>query len=95
MKYKIEHLYAIEWIDHCSDSGKWINNNEEFLQTPMAFKTVGYVVEDKKDYVVLSQSGHRDIEYRVTCAHMTIIKSCIKKSKRLEIGEFFGKIEFK
>lgn len=95
MKYKNEYLYAIEWRDHCSDDGTWKNNDKEFKQAPITFKTVGWVVEDKPEYVVLAQSGYREKSFRCTSNHMTIIKSCIKKSKRLEIGQYFGKPDLK
>jgi len=95
MKYKIEALYAIKWLDHCHDTGNWVDNNIEFKQEPCIFKTVGYVIEDKKDYVVLAQTSIREKKWRCTSSHMTIIKSCIKKSKRLESGEYFGKTDLK
>lgn len=80
MKYQEDKTYYIEWVDHCNDDGSW---QSEVDIKPMLMYSVGWCVRSEKDYVVLAQNYYRKGKYRSTCAHMVILKNCIKKSKRI------------
>jgi hypothetical protein len=81
MKYKHHSPYYIEWFDHCNDQGQWKEFSNNSFQ-PVVIKTLGWVVSDETTHVILAQnieiSDNPD-----SCSHMLILKSCIKKSKKL------------
>lgn len=84
MKYKEGNAYYIEWWDHCNDQGRWEDDFKNDGFGPIVIKSLGWVVRDEKNHVVIAQnSGIEDSPS--TCAHMLILKVCVKKSKKLDL----------
>lgn len=85
MKFKLHELYYVEWLDHCSDIMNWDWKPGEDME-PCLIKTVGHVVKDHEDYVVLGMSLDRKKSGSlVVSGQMSILKVCIKKRKKLVI----------
>lgn len=81
--YKENIAYFVRWVDHCSDAGDW-RTGEVTHMSPIVIDSVGWVVVDTEDYVTISQQFHKDGDFRTTSSHMTILKTCIKKSFKLK-----------
>jgi hypothetical protein len=73
-KFKVGDLLLVEWIDAIGPSPEWENTKTMQPQPPESAKTVGFLVEDEPDYLVLTQTLSGD-----DCVgRFTIIKSTIK-----------------
>lgn len=72
----INHLIEVEWIDS-SGTSEWLFHKEVFSIPPNKISSIGYLLEETEDYLVLVQSIGSDkdnLQYQGT---MTIPKGCI------------------
>lgn len=81
MKYELEY---VEWLDHCSHGRGWkeVKDLQENDWSPILVVSVGWVIKETKKYIVIIP--HHDTTGGNCQGSMTIIKSCIKKRKRLK-----------
>lgn len=78
MKY---HRVKVSWKDHFHASpGAWIGLSEVDKLTPCLIDSVGYLVHENKEVIVLAQSI---TEAGDASGVFVILRSCVTKMKRL------------
>lgn len=75
-------LVIVNWIDAATDNG-WTDTDEAHDFTPPACVTVGFLVADKPDHIVLAQShGGDEMGNR-----WTIPRGMVTAMRVLDVGE--------
>ena len=77
---------AIEWLDHCSVSGSgWKHGEVVYQLEPIVFRTLGIVIKETKDYLVIVSSWDVSETMNEKNIHgeVCIVKSCILRRKKL------------
>lgn len=75
-------LTYVEWLDHCSLSGRtWYDLDEVLDVRPLHIKTVGWVVKETDEYVVLANQATEGEKFS---GDICIIKSCVVDRKDLD-----------
>lgn len=72
-------VLEVEWLDAGSLSG-WRQPTEHADEGPLRCRTVGYVLRDDEECLILAQSQASSGQ---VAASLTIPRSCIKKRRRL------------
>lgn len=72
MKQKI---VKIHWFDSHGIEGSWELKNELSLLLPVEVFSIGYLIDDNKDYKTIAQS----VSEEQVLGRMTIPTCCIKK----------------
>lgn len=75
-------LYYIEWTDSSYNSGWKFNDDKSCDVSPSIVKSVGWMIYDKKDYIVLAQS----IDEETNAERLSIPKSLISKKRIIRIA---------
>ena len=75
-------LVEVEWLDYCSMAGSTWNSMEDVKRLAIIhMESVGYVISDTKDELVLASHISKDLE---NCSgDMCIMKKAITKMKVL------------
>lgn len=68
-------LVDVRWTDSCSD-GNWRYTSDIGEETT-DITTVGYIVKDEENYIVIAQSLCKDP--KLVCNTMAIPRGCIKE----------------
>lgn len=76
---KTPSIVHVSWIDSCSPSRKWQDRDGIKGYKPASCITVGYLIEKRKDAVVIAASWGEHEVGDVTA----IPRSCVKKIRRL------------
>ena len=79
LKKTLPEIAFIEWEDHFASKGSWIYR-EDIKDTAMLNTSVGFVLKENKDTVVLALS-RSDNGMAGEC--VTILKKCITKRIKL------------
>lgn len=78
---KYFHLVIVTWVDAATDNG-WTDTDEAHDFTPPECMTVGYLVADKPDHLVLAQThGGNEMGNR-----WTIPRGMVKAVRVLQVG---------
>lgn len=71
---------AVKWLDHTASIGSW---HGESMIYPSCLSSLGYVVRDEDDYIVLAESLAHDDNFLRYGHERAILKSCIVEMKVL------------
>ena len=76
MKYKIDHIYEVHWVDSSSlRGGPWHDRNDEYLSIHEC-QTVGYCIKASSESVTLCSSiGGHEISGDMTIPMVAITKT--------------------
>ena len=82
----------ITWLDHCTDSERGWQSLENILKLePVVIDTVGWVVKETDDYLVMAASL-QDVGENANASdqdaqgEMLVLKSCIKRREKLNLS---------
>ena len=77
----------ITWLDHCTDSERGWQSLENILKLePVVIDTVGWVVKETDDYLVMVASLQNVGENADVQGEMLVLKSCIKRREKLNLS---------
>jgi hypothetical protein len=78
-------IVIVTWIDAATESG-WTDTDEAHDFVPPECQTMGYLVADKPDYIVLAQSyGGNEMGNR-----WTIPRGMVTAMRVLEVGDIYA-----
>jgi hypothetical protein len=76
-------MELIEWLDHSSyDRTGWRDLDRLLELTPYKVQSVGWVVKDAKDHLIIA--GHRSVDQTSYTGEMCILKKDITKRKKIK-----------
>ena len=82
----------VEWLDHCSvSSTHWVSMQEIMDLTPVVAHTVGWVVKETDEYLVIVATLQHvedgtDANDQDADGELLILKSCIKRREKLNLA---------
>jgi hypothetical protein len=76
-------LIYLEWVDSCGNASRVWHNRDEAVEciTPLVCRSVGFVVEETRDYLTIAAHAGGDEVSGV----MSIPKCAIKKRRRIKL----------
>ncbi len=77
----MKQLELIQWKDHWSRSTGWLEELEVADYRPEVCTSVGYVIHEDEEVVILSANVH-ETSWR---GEMCVLKSCITERQSLEV----------
>lgn len=77
-------LLYIEWEDHCQYAGGWKEFKTEVDNKPCLIKSVGWVIQENAKCITMVSCIDTQ-SHSVGKGVFTVIKSCIKKRRRITI----------
>ena len=79
-----ENLVIVRWIDIASHDGAWMDYSDAVTMKPIQVETVGWVIKENPEYIVVAASISPDKEESVTGSINAIPRGCISFIKDLE-----------
>ena len=76
------YVELITWLDHQVDEGGWQSLEDAAMLGPLKCVTVGFVVSETRDIVVLAPTYSTASE---VTEHMAILKKVIVGRKRIKV----------
>lgn len=80
-------LVYVEWVDHCSFTvAQWRTKEEYNVLEPPLCKTVGWILKEDKDMMIVVQTHqeHEELDDQFV-GEMCILKGCIKFMKEIKV----------
>ena len=74
-----EKIVLVHWVDHCVDGGRWIHEIEAIKVRIRKCESVGFVIFEDKENLILAQSRSDEGDLNCIC----IYKGCITYRKNL------------
>lgn len=79
-------IVEITWIDSKGITSEWEFLNDSKSMPPCICHSIGYILEDKKDYITIVQSYDKESnkDHNQIMGKMTIPKCSIKKTRKIK-----------
>lgn len=76
-------MVYVEWLDHASSEMQWNNKETRTLTEPFLVRTLGFLLEETDQHIVLvmSHTGEEETFF----GEVLILKSCIKKKRTVRV----------
>lgn len=69
-------IVYVQWVDHCSHTEPWTKIEESRRLEPVVVHSVGYVLHETKDRIILASSYNTEDQ---VSGDTLILKCCITK----------------
>jgi len=65
--HKVCNVVSVYWVDSCGFDSGWVNNDELDSLKPKEIATVGHLVEESNDYVLIAPTIGDDQNFGSLC----------------------------
>lgn len=81
---KSRPIVLVNWLDSCSPSRKWQDMNDMKGYKPLPCSTVGYLMEKRKDAIIIAASMSNGAGCTEAGDYTAIPRNCVVSIKRLK-----------